>query len=487
MINDKNRIQESEAKQYMAKKVRFEEACLNKWSKNEIGYGLEDMFAKNPSKARRVAMLLENQEKMLKRLSEAQISQSFQTRPENVLKVARIGTANSKRGDFAHEVALQTTDDAIFYIKTLYANTIAGKEQTADQMTYEKPYYTSAGEIQRKETVGNAGPTYTIIVDKYPIIPGKNVILLDGEFVAYDNNIGAVTTAGALVSYNTAKFTSGSFVASTGVFTLVFAANVAASSTITIVSQYDSEQSALYDYVPKMNIEVTKKRFSARPMSLGYSYSMMTELVLNITGIGNTEELLLSMVGDEHAKAKDYRAIQRMHSLALTNGTYTFDAAFNTQGELSDKMHAQKILSAINDISGALYNSISRGVINKIIAGSQAVTYFKKHDLWKDDMTDNRVGVFKAGTLSDIEVYQCPSIGATSPLIKPNQAICTYKNPDQPLDIGIVFGVLTELTAALLYPNMYIDGQLAIVEDSLVIDPRFVRLLEISNLPVYTV
>jgi hypothetical protein len=49
-----------------------------------------------------------------------------------------------------------------------------------------------------------------------------------------------------------------------------------------------------------------------------------------------------------------------------------------------------------------------------------------------------------------------------------------------------VFGVLTELTAALLYPNMYIDGQIAIVEDSLAIDPRFIRLLEIENLPVYT-
>ncbi len=485
MINNKNHLQE-EAKKYFTQKTRFAEACLNKWSKNEIGFGLEDLYAKNPEKAKRTAILLENQEKLLKRLSEAQISQSFQTRPENVLKVARIGTANSKRGDFAHEVALQTTDDAIFYIKTLYANTIAGKEQTVNEYSYEKPYYTSVGEIQRKETAGTATNAYTIQVDHYPIIPGKNVILLDGEFVAYDNNIGAITTSGALVAYDTTKFTSGTFVASTGTFSLVFAGNVPATSTITIVSQFDSEQSGLYDYVPKISLEVTKKRFSARPMSLGYSYSMMTELVLNTTGIGNTEELLLSMVGDEHAKAKDYRAIQRMHSVALSNAKFTFDAAFNTQGEISDKMHAQKILAVINDMSGAVYNDVNRGVINKIIAGSQAVTYFKKHDLWKDDMTDSRVGVFKAGTLSDIEVYQCPSIGATSPLLKPNQAICSYKNADQPLDISLVFGVLTELTAALLYPNMYIDGQLAIVEDSLVVEPRFTRLLEISNLPVYT-
>jgi len=472
----KSSLQE-EAKRFLENQNRLAERALSKWSKNSIGYGLQDLYAKNPAKAKYSAMMLENQERTLKQMSETMISQSFQTRPENVLKVARIGSANSKRGDFAHEVALQTTDDAIFYLKTVYANTITGKQQTANEYSYEKAYYTSAGELQRKETVGNGTASYSITPDQVPIIPGKVMITLDGELVGYDDGAGVITVVGT-------KLTSGTIASyATGTVALVFAAAVAATSTITVICHFDSEQSALYTQQPKLNLEVTKKRFSARPMEVGYSYSMMTELVLQSTGIGDTNELLLAAVGDEHAKAKDFRAINRMKALALSNGTYTFDAAFGTAGEMSDKLHAQKLLSVIGDIGGDLYNSISRGVINKIVAGSKFVTYCKKHDLWKDDFSDNRVGVFKAGNLSDIEVFQCPAL---SGLVEEDSAILTFKNPDQPLDIGCVFGVMTELTASLLYPNLYIDGTVAIVEDALTIDPRFMRYLTISNLPVYT-
>lgn len=467
---------EEEAKQYLTEKVRMAESALDKWSKNSIGVGLVDLYNENPEKARMTAMMLENQESHMKRLSETIISQTFQTRPENVLKVVRIGTANSKRGDIFTEVPLTTTDDAIYYINMTYENTIAGKQQTAADLLYEKAYFTSVGENQYKDTVGNGGAGYTITPDHVPIIPGKVLILLDGVLVAYDDGalgftkVGAALTTGSINSY------------AAGVVSLTFAAIVPITSTIRVISHFDSENSNLYPYYPKVSLDITKQRFSARPMPLGYTYTLMTNLVLETTGLGGVEDHLLAAVGDEHAKAKDYRAIARAVQVAKGNTNYTFNANFAAEGEISDKLHAQKLLSCINDISGALYNDIKRGVINKVVAGSQVVTYMKKHDLWKDDLADVRTGVFKAGTLSDIEVFQCPADAA---LVPSNGALLTYKNPLQPLDIGLVFGVLTELTASLTYPQMYVDGNICVVEDNKLIQPKFMRYLTLTGLPTY--
>jgi hypothetical protein len=60
--------------------------------------------------------------------------------------------------------------------------------------------------------------------------------------------------------------------------------------------------------------------------------------------------------------------------------------------------------------------------------------------------------------------------------------LLTYKNPEEGMDVGIAFGVLTELTASLAYPQFYVDGNIASVEDYLPLNTKFVRLLSIENL-----
>ena len=76
--------------------------------------------------------------------------------------------------------------------------------------------------------------------------------------------------------------------------------------------------------------------------------------------------------------------------------------------------------------------------------------------------------------LNDLTVFACP---AATNIIENNEMLLTYKNQLQGLDVSIAFGVLTELTASLTYPQFYVDGNIAVVEDSMLITREFIRLL----------
>jgi hypothetical protein len=184
-------------------------------------------------------------------------------------------------------------------------------------------------------------------------------------------------------------------------------------------------------------------------------------------------------VGDTHARQKDFRAIQRAKEIALSNPTYTFDTDFASAGEVSFKSHSQRVLNEIGRVSATIYDSIQRGAVNKIVGGSKAVNYLKNHDLWKPASGDYTAGVYQAGTLDNIDVYVCP---ADASMVNTDELILTYKNPDEAMDLGLLFGTLTELTADLRYPQFYTDGNLASVEDSKIINTNFIRLMKLDNL-----
>jgi hypothetical protein len=466
-----------EAGQYLATRRMNQDRLLEKWSKVDVGAGLVDLFSKYPSRARNTAQLVENQERHMKKLTETIISQTFQTRPENVLKVVRIGSANSNRGDIFTEFPLTTVDDAIYFITMTYEQSLRGA--TADQKLYEKINKYYAGETYETVSSGS-GTSHTISCLNYPLVKGKVLILIDRELVAHDmSEHGTADTTGTLTIVNSAKVTSGTVVYSSGVVSLTLPVSTAAASVVAI-AQFDSEKSTLFDQYGTVSLTVTKERFNARPQPLGYTYSSMIELMLGTEGLGDVEDLLVGAVGDEHAKSRDYKAIALARSIALTNGAaYEFDTNFSTAGEVSDKMHAQKLLSKIGSIGGLIYDDVKRGMVNKAVAGSQALQYMKKHDLWKDDTAQVRTGVFKAGSLSDIDVYCCP---AESAMVANDEILLTFKNPLEGLDIGLAFGVLTEMTASLAYPQFYTVGNVCAVEDYKPITKQFIRLLKLTNL-----
>lgn len=446
---------------------------------NDGKFVLDTLKESNPWKARNIAMGAEMQEAYMKEfLTETVISTSFgqSVRPEHLMRVVVIGSANSNRGDIFTEFPISTTDDAIFYVNRNYESAVRGA--TAGQFIYESTNQYVAGETY-VGTVGTGnGVTLTFTsaaLTPFPFIPFQTRILVNGTQVATDDGSGNLVGA----TLNTSGTNTCTY--ATGIITITFSTGNAPANgaSITAIFNWDSENSGNYSSIGSVSLSVTKKRFNARPVPLGYSFSALTSLLLGTTGLGDARDLLLSAVADEHAKSKDYRAIARARQIGLGNGLATFNADFAVAGEVSYKSWAQQILPFIRKQGAVIYDSIKRGQINKIVAGSTLSTYLQQHDLWKDDLSQSRMGLYKAGTLSDIDVFTCP---ADTGLVNTNDMIMTFKNPQEGLDITLVYGVLTEISAALDYPEFYTKGTIAAVEDCLAINSSFVRVAQVINI-----
>lgn len=469
------------------RKRQIGDALYEKWVKTDIGVNLDKIKAKNPWKARNISTLLENQERYLKTLTETQISSAFSTRPENVLKVVRIGTANSNLANIFTEIPLVTTDDAFYFVDTVWTDT--KRDAIAGAKTYESvsPDYPSQWDYKNLG-VGNdvltvfGGVGGEIPGTARPVVPGHTritsggaTVAIDdgnGNFVNVDGNTTIVEGAGSVINYTN------------GDVTITFAAAPVSGAAIDIYWQWQSENASLYSEYGKIELAVRKERFDAQPQPLGYSFSAMVELVLGTHGLADVEDMLVRRIGEEHAKSRDFRAIRLARQEAVKSNVTVFDTDFSVSGEISDKSHAQKTLSYIKDIGGVIYNATQRGVINRIVCGSAAHTYLQKHDLWKDDTSQPRVGgTYKAGYLSDIEVYVSVAGAKT---INDSELLLTFKNEIESGDVSIAFGKLVELNASLEYPQFYKEGNFATVEDHIIIEPRFCRLMNLTNLPAIT-
>jgi hypothetical protein len=476
-----------DVKQELQEQIQSRNALANrffeKWSKTDIGRrtgkDMRSIMESNPTKARNIAIALNNQEKHLKSLSESIVSTSFSVRPENLLRAVKIGVANSNRGEIFTEYPLQTTDDAIFYIWMTYEQALRGS--TAGDRIYEKINQFYAGEQAISATLGTGTGAQTSFslaaVSPLPLIPRTVNLIVGGALVAKDDGAGNFVdfANGAVLSTsatNTVSYTLGTC-------TINFAVAPILGAAIQLMYNWSSENESNFTSLGTVGITLEKKRFNARPMPLGYNYSTMTQLTFETTGLGNAEEMLMATVGDAHAQSRDYKAVQRGRQIAMGNAMAYFNADFAAEGEVSLKSHAQNITKAIGEVSASIYDDIKRGQVNKAVVGSQVLPFLKLHDLWKDDLTQPRSGIYKAGSVSDIEVYACPADAA---ILNKDEMLLTWKNPQEGLDLSLVFGVLTEIDAALKYPEFYTRGFKATVEDSIVVQPRFCRLLQLTNI-----
>lgn len=447
---------------------------VEKWYKNDIGTKkLLDLYKNDAQKARNTAMALEIQERHLKspRMSEEVVSSQFQTRPENLLKIVRIGVANSNRGNIFMEYPLQTTDDVLYFVDAVYQSTKRGV--TANQKMYEtaSQYYAGAAYTENIGT-GGGGTNYTGTIPNIPVMRNSIRLIVGNALVGSDDGNGNILSnlldTGAA---NTIDYTTGDVV-------LNFLADPGAGVSIDVEFIWDAEREALYDQYGKMQISISKKRFNAYLHPLGYEYTSMVDVVLGTTLGISIEDELVRAVGDEHAKARDYKAIALARRVARQNPIATFNANAADAGEFSYESHAQRILPFIKDVGGDIFDELKRGQVNKAVVGSRVATYLTYHKQWKDDTSQPRVGVYKAGMLGDIEVYVCPH---DNNILKKNEMITTFKNPQENMDLSLVFGVLTELTASLLYPNFHFEGNVGTVEDDLVINPKLIRLIEVKG------
>lgn len=459
-----------DAKAVSQSRASFMDKLVEHYDRTSAGAKLSETYTKSKARARNAAMALYNQENHLKELTETTIKTQFQTVPENVLRIVRIGTANSNRGEIWTEWPLVTPDDAIYFVDRTYA----APESTATSQfggalrggvpgtrLYETVAPNFATEKHNSNTsVGNGvTTTFAFTLSPNPVVPYSVQLVVGGALAGADNGAGGFSSS--LLSAGTVNYTSGAV-------SITFSAAPTTGVSIFLEYNWNSEVSTNYDEYAKVDLTISKKRFNARPMPLGYSYTRMVELTLGSTGMGNVEDMLVRAVGDEHALRRDYKAVQFAKRSALKNPITLFNADFSAVGEVSNKSNAQRISQTISDISGDLYNDIKRGSINRIVCGTKALSYFRLHDQWKSDEKQARVGgTYYAGTLDGIQVYAVPA-DVGNGLLAANEALLTYKNPDEDGDVSIAFGVMTELVASLAYPTFTVDGNIATDRKSVV-------------------
>jgi len=476
--------------QYIEKRIVALDRLVEEWNRRPEGQYLESVYAKSPTIARNTALLLENQRRHMLHIRESgtQISSAFGTSPENVLRIVRIGVANSNRADVFTEWALTSVNDALFYVDGVYGTSIRGA--TAGNRIYDYGAVTAdyGGAFQTingtPSTGDGATTTFTGTFSPTNIKPHSVQIVVGNAFVGTDDGAGNLIGTPNGSGGTTATVSSGTVSYTAGTFSVTLTTAPALGVEIRAQAVWDAENSANYSSYNDIQLKVYKRPFHLMMHPIRIAYSKMSELTFETTGLGDFDEQIIKRAGDEMAKRRDFKAFQLARRVAGQSTPYVFDADPASGNDDNDFNHAQRILTTIDNIGGDIFDALQRGEITKIVGNPKAVNYFRKNLQWKSASSQQKVGAsYLAGKLADIDVYVTPSHSTTvAGTSSSGEAICVYKNAQEEGEPSLAFGTLTELSAGLDYPQMYREVVLAHVEGENVIQPGFIKLLQINNI-----
>lgn len=473
--SNKVSIKEEMKRELMMKNNRLDMLC-EKWNRTKVGNGIDAIYAKSKSKGRSVSLALQTEMAHLKRLKESgvQIRSALGTAPENVLKIIKIGVAQSNRSEFLNEWQLETPEDKYWFIDTVYGSTKRGATQ--DSLIYQDMnagLYATETDTLNLGTGNDVLTTFTQTFSPTPIVPFSMKLIVNNIVIGNDDGSGKIVGTGVNSTTSSIDYTS-------GVITVVFTTAPASGVTIGVEANFDSEVNSNYDEWGSVELKLRSDRFHARPLPLNYSYSQFFALTLDANGLGDAEEMLVKRVGDTHAIRKDVRGVQALRRAADLNNREYFNTDPSSDGDDNQYNHAQSLMVKIAKISGLVYDELKRGTLNKVVMGTQAAAYLTYLKAFTPDDTQGRVsGSYYAGKLGTIDTYV---IAADSKTIAANEMVFTYKNPDEDGDVAIAVGMFTELFAQLDYPELFRKSTIATVEDTKVINSRFARILELQGL-----
>lgn len=475
VMHNRSRIQENRDVEIKTRNA-LAEALISKWEKKKgLGFengGFAKIYEASPAKARNLAIALENQERHLKSLTETQISDTFQSTPQTVVKVIRLGYPNSVRGDIFVDHAMQTMKDTMYKIEPTYDRTKRGA--TAGDVMYESSASRYASEINETTVAGTGTDNYTGTLVPAPMRPFSVKLMIDGNIVAADNGAGTFVGAGVdTVTASTINY-------STGVYDITFAANVAVGSTITIQFMANQEFSALYGEQGQVKLNLVPYDLRATPFPIGFSWSKMAELLMDDALSVDAEEALITAGSDELKKSLDYFAIQLGYRASKWTAPVEFDTDFAAAGADSDYAHTQAVIKSIENAGNKTYEALKRGEVTHMIAGSKAVAYLKNHKLFTPDNSMPAIGAYKVGTLDGKPLYK-----VDSSIIPTNEIVTIYRNNQQDSnDAAITLGTYIPMyrTQTLEYSDFYKETAIAHFGAYLVQEPKYITSVKLLGL-----
>lgn len=254
---------------------------------------------------------------------------------------------------------------------------------------------------------------------------------------------------------------------------------------IEFVGAYDSEKDLAGKYLGEVSLEMKDYHFQPRAISLGVTWTQLTELVLDTSFGVSAEEMLLDSAAQEIKKTLDFQAIKYANAVQMTNGleAVKFEAEAPGAAEITTKdsyWHtAQLIGQAIDGVQNNMYNKILRGGVSALICGPKACSYLKLNQGWKDSGRQPAIGAYKVGELNGIPVFKVPTS-----IIPDNEILTTWKNDNAEGDVSIAIGTLMPFfsTGAIQRKNFYKEAGLCRFEDIKALQPGYLGRIVIEGI-----
>lgn len=443
-----------------------------------FGKGIEEAYHKYPDRVMNLAFAVKNVEEHLTNLTEAQISSTLGTTPENVLRVLRLGYLNTCRQDAFWEMGLATAHDIFFYLEPKYKKTLRGAN--ANDIMYQSKSWRSAsdeGEWTANETPnGTSVKTFTFSPDasEIPLTPYTVKIYINGNLVANDNGKGIISgaTIDGTAFTGTVNYTTGA-----GSITLVAAPAVG--TIITMNGSIALENDNDLNITQSVELSLRACPFTLREYPITASFSKKLELTLGTSYKIDAQEAYLRAMADELRKTLDIQAFTLASRQAHANSGTT-PTTFNMQGAVgeAETNRIQVISRYIDKVGTKIYNKLFRGGVSVIFGGPTATGVLTGHNRWNDTGAQDANGIYKLGNLGDIPVFRVPiEVCADTDLV------CLYKNRQLPEDVFLVIGTLLPLhvTDKLEMPGRNSEFGVASYGDMQILNRGYAEVLTIQN------
>lgn len=528
-------IESQEDKLFRTERNFRADKLVEKWSKvKEIGKGIPEMA---PQTARNLAILLENQANRMKRMTEAQLSNSFfGYTPENMLRLIRLSYPNSIRGDLFTEFSMETSHDSIKYIYPVYSNAQRNDfdwDNTAftgdpkkgwngtdwpmddrfddpahkyDVMyeSQESRYATEIVNVAEENIEAGAGEvkvTFDGGALEGAYIPNASVlyVVVNGvrnAVAMQDAKGGWFGGKDILIDKDAEVYLRCSKVEQAGVeatFTLetktgadgdyAAAGELPEGVKFAAVGRFDSERDLTGKHLGEVELQMRDYHFRPRPITLGVTWTQLTELVLDTSFGVSAEDQLMQSASEEIKKALDYQAIKYADAVQRTYASdnfYKFDAGYasSNPGTKDSYWHQAQIFpQAVAHIEGKMLQSFNRGGVSAIVGGVDAVNYLMLNEGWSNKGKQVAIGAHKMGEINGIPVFRAP-------LLDNETLLTTWKNDQNDGDVSIAIGTLLPFfsTGAIQRKNFYKEAGIARYEDTQALQPRYLGRIQVVNI-----
>ena len=253
------------------------------------------------------------------------------------------------------------------------------------------------------------------------------------------------------------------------------------------VGRFDSERDLTGMHLGECELQMKTYYFQPRRISMGVTWTDMTELYLDLSFGVSAEDTLIDSVGQEIKKALDFQSVgyaDRVQKVRSGNPLVKFDAEAGAgAGAVAIKdsyWHtAQTFTQALGHVSDEMLNIFNRGGVTAIVGGPRACRYLELIEGYSTKGAQPPIGGHQVGELNGVPVFKVPSS-----VIADNELLTTWKNEQAEGDVSIAIGTLVPFasTGKLPRKNFYFEQGIARYEDMQALQPRYLGRVLVENI-----